>query len=399
MHSPQPRPAAPSVGILVAVSMLQPIGINMFVPSIPGMRVAFATDATTIQLTISLYLVATAVAMLVLGPLSDRFGRRPVLLVGLACFVVGSAAAAVAETMAVLLAARAVQAVGASAGLTLARAIVRDVYDRERSASVIGYVTMGMSVAPMLAPVAGGVIDEFVGWRASFWAMGLFGIAVMLAALPWLPETHVARGTAAGPRALLASFAELLRMRAFWIYTGAVSLASAVFYAFIGGATHVASTVLKLSPSVYGVYFILIAFGYLVGNYLSGRYAARLGLRTMINLGNLVSLASLAAGGALAALHVPHPLAFFGPLLFVTLGTGLALPSGMAGGISVRPDLSGAAAGLMGSLQVGLGALSTVAVGRLFDAGLLPGTAWFVLIPMIAFGIAAAAVGLAAPRG
>jgi len=399
MHAPLPRPAVPSIGILVAVSMLQPIGINMFVPSIPGMRVAFGTDATTIQLTISLYLVATAIAMLVLGPLSDRFGRRPVLLTGLFCFALGSAAAALAESMTVLLAARAVQAVGASAGLALARAIVRDVYDRERSASVIGYVTMGMSVAPMVAPVAGGVIDELFGWRASFWLMGLFGIAVLLAALPWLPETHATRGAAAGPRALIASFGQLLRTRAFWIYTGTVALASAVFYAFIGGATHVASAVLQLSPSVYGVYFILIAFGYLVGNYLSGRYAARLGLATMINLGNLVALVALAAGGALAALHVLHPLAFFGPLLFVTLGTGLTLPSGMAGGVSVRPDLSGAAAGLMGSTQVGLGALATVAVGQLFDAGLLPGTAWFVLIPMIVFAIAACVVGLAAPRG
>ena len=398
MHAPPSRPAVPSVGILVAVSMLQPVGINMFVPSIPGMRLAFATDATTIQLTISLYLVATAISMLVLGPLSDRFGRRPVLLIGVVCFIVGSATAALAETMPVLLAARAVQAVGGSAGLALARAIVRDVYDRERSASVIGYVTMGMSVAPMVAPVAGGVIDELLGWRSSFWTMAAFGVAVLLATVPLLPETRTAGG-AAGQKGLVASFGELLRTPAFWAYTGTVALASAVFYAFIGGATHVASSVLKLSPSIYGVYFILIALGYLIGNFLTGRYAARLGIRRLINIGNLVTLVSLAAGGVLAGLHVDHPLAFFGPLLFGTLGTGLVLPSGMAGGVSVRPDLSGAAAGLMGSLQVGLGALSTVAVGQLYDAGLMPGTAWFVLLPMIALAVAAYVVGLAAPRG
>jgi DHA1 family bicyclomycin/chloramphenicol resistance-like MFS transporter len=404
MHdTPERRTARkmPSIGILIAVSMLQPIGINMYIPSIPGMRVAFGTDATTIQLTISLYLLATALAMLVLGPLSDRLGRRPVMLGGLALFVVGSLVCVLAPNVWVLIAARVLQAIGASAGIALARAVVRDVYDREQSASMIGYVTMGMAVAPMVAPAIGGLLDESFGWRASFQAMTGFGVAVLAYAWVALDETNPRGGdsrAAVPAKRLIASFGALLATRAFAVYAGVATVASMVFFAFIGGAPHVSTTLLKLTPSAYGAYFALIAIGYIIGNFFSGRYAARLGLRRMIHAGNVVSLAGIAIAAAFALGEVLHPLAFFGPMLFLSVGNGLTLPSSIAGAVSVRPDLAGAAAGLTGSLQVGLGAVMTVVVGALSDADLLPGTAWFVLIPMLAAAVGALLVALAVPR-
>lgn len=399
MPSPSARPGpVPSIGVLIAVSMLQPIGINMFIPSIPGMRIAFATDATTIQLTISLYLLSTAFAMLVLGPMSDRYGRRPVMLCGLVLFVAGSVLASFASTIGVLLLARVIQAIGGSAGIALSRAVVRDVYDRERSASMIGYVSMGMAVAPMVAPAIGGAFDEQFGWRASFFAMTAFGVLVLVYAGIRLPET---RPTSTGTddfRSLLRGFGTLMRLRTFWIYAGTMTIASVVFFAFIGGAPHAATQLMHLSPKTYGIYFALVAIGYIFGNFISGRYAMRIGIRRMILAGNFLSMIGVVTLAAFAAADVLHPLAFFGTFLLSSAGNGMALPSIIAGAVSVRPELAGAASGLLGSLQVGMGAAATTLVGVLFDIGLMPGTAWFVVLPMLIAGIAAYALAWATPR-
>jgi len=395
---PSRPPAAPSTGVLIAISTLQPIGINMFIPSLPAMQRDFAVDTTTIQLTISLYLLATATIMLLLGPMSDRYGRRPVLLAGLAFFVAGSLLSAIAQSIGLLLLGRVLQAGGASAGIALARAIVRDVYDRERSASMIGYVTMGMAVAPMVTPAIGGLLDEGFGWRASFVAMTGIGAVVLAYAAVAMPETNLRRSAGGGLGALASGFRQLWRERAFRLYAGLAAVSSAVFFAFVGGAPHVAVAMMKLAPSVYGFYFAFVAAGYIVGNFLTGRYAARIGMRRMIVVGCVINLAGVVCAAAPIALGLLHPVAFFAPMLLVGIGSGLVLPSAIAGAVSVRPDLAGAASGITGSVQVGLGAVATTAVGAVTDAGILGDGAWAMLTPMLVFAAIALGFAARAPR-
>jgi DHA1 family bicyclomycin/chloramphenicol resistance-like MFS transporter len=399
MNSPSPVAiAAPPIAVLVAIAALQPVGINMFMPAIHVMRVDLDTDTTTVQLAISLYLAATAVGMLIHGPLSDRYGRRPVLMVGLVLYILGSLVCVFAPTIEVLLAARIVQAFGSSAGMTLSRAIVRDCFDRDRSASMIGYVTMGMAIAPAISPGIGGLLSEVFDWRATFAAMCVFGVGTFVFALLSLHETNPRAGTPIRIGAMLRSFSALLAIPAFWKFSGTAALASAVFFAFIGGAPHIAPTVLGISPAVYGAYSALLSIGYIIGNFLSGRYAARVGIPRMIHVGNLIALAALPLMGLAAVLEAHQPIWFFGAMVLVSIGNGVCLPSAIAGAVSVRPDLAGAASGLTGAFHISLGAAATVIVGALLDAALWPGTVWPVLAPMLVAGVLAVLTGQMIPR-
>ena len=192
----QPIDKPPRMALLIAIAAVSPLGINLYLPSMPGMARALGVDFTTIQLTLSLYLAAMAVGQLIIGPLSDRFGRRPVLLIGLTVFVIGSLICLAAQNVGLLIFGRVVQAFGGTAGITLSRAIVRDLYGRNQVASMIGYVTMGMAVAPMIAPTIGGVLETLFGWRASFAFLMVFGGLALLFAFWHLSETNRNRGSA-----------------------------------------------------------------------------------------------------------------------------------------------------------------------------------------------------------
>src|ERR687894_256859 len=286
--APQPTVRPAFIALLVAVSAVSPLGINMYLPSMPSMARAFGVDFTTIQLTLSLYLGAMAVGQLVIGPLSDRFGRRPVLLIGLLTFVVGSAICLLAQSIGVLIFGRIVQAIGGCAGITLSRAIVRDLYGRNQVASMIAYVTMGMAVAPMVAPTIGGVLEKLYGWRASFAFLMAFGGLALLFAFWHLPETNHNRGSAASPRQLMHSYVSLFRSRLFWGYTLTTGFISAVFFSFLAGAPYVMIELMWRSPAEYGFYSAIVPSGYILGNFASGRFAARVGPNPMILAGSLL---------------------------------------------------------------------------------------------------------------
>jgi len=199
------------IALLIAVSAVSPLGINMYLPSMPGMARALGVTFTTIQLTLSLYLGAMALGQLIIGPLSDRFGRRPVLLLGLVTFIAGSTICLSAQSIGILIVGRIVQAIGGCAGITLSRAIVRDLYGRNQAASMIAYVTMGMAVAPMIAPTIGGLLETFFGWRASFaFLIGFGGLALVFAY--WrLRETHHSRAGGEAARKILHGYGSLFR--------------------------------------------------------------------------------------------------------------------------------------------------------------------------------------------
>ncbi|NJM29033.1 MAG: multidrug effflux MFS transporter [Rhizobiales bacterium] len=354
----------PSFWILVAVSTIGPLALNIFMPSLPGLQRSFGISYGTAQLTLTLYLAGTALCQLFYGPLSDRVGRRLPLLGGMTLFVASSVLAAVAWNIETLIAARLLQAVGGSAGIVLARAMVRDVYDREKSASVIAYITMAFVVAPMIAPIVGGVLDQFFGWQASFWLLAILGASTLTAALFLLPETHTG-GTAT--LNFLGGAAQLFKIPRFRGYAFTLAFASGVFFSFLGGAPHVMIDVLKRTPVEYGLWFAAVSLGYMAGNFVSGRFTQAIGIDRLVLYGAVATL----SGGILCFLAaisgLLSPATLFVPMIFAAFGNGLTIPNATAGAISVDPRLTGAAAGWSGFTQMSFGALASQLVGSLQD--------------------------------
>ncbi len=350
---------APMLATLMIASALSPLAINIFIPSVTSIAGDFDVPPSTIGLGLSLYLAATAAIQLLAGPLSDRYGRRPVMIVGSVLFLVGTLMCIVAGSATVFLVGRIIQAASAT-GIALSRAIVRDVFDRARSASMIGYVTMGFAVAPMLGPAIGGHMDGAFGWRSVFWLLLVLGVLTLGLLVFDLSETNRDKGKPVFAQA--ASYGILAGSPAFWRYVGVSALTSAVFFSFLGGGPIIAGHVLDMTPAGYGMWFMLCAFGYIVGNFVAGRYSQRFGLKPMMVAGSLLSFSAplLTLGLFLAGLVTPATL--FAPMFVVGIGNGLALPSSTAGGVSVRPEAAGAAAGLLGAFQIGAGAAcSTIA--------------------------------------
>ncbi|TCD11815.1 multidrug effflux MFS transporter [Oricola cellulosilytica] len=361
-----PRPSILTLVLLTAVS---PLAINLFVPSMPSIAADLGAPYATVQLGLSLYLLMTAALQLVIGPLSDQLGRRPVIYAGMVLFLIGTAMCVFASNAAMFLAGRVFQAASAS-GLVLSRAIVRDVYPREKSASMIGYVVMGMAIAPMVGPAIGGFIDQISNWRMSFVALGAFGMIAICTALLTLPETNRFRG--APLRDQIASYRALLRLPLFWVYSGVAAFTSGIFFGFLGGGPAVSSVYLGLGPFFYGLYFAFCAFGYSVGNFLSGRFSERRGLERMMLDGALISVTGPLLTIVLFSAGLEHPLSFFLPLALVGVGNGMTLPNVTAAAIGLRPEAAGAASGLLGALQIGLGALASVAAGVIVGKTGLP---------------------------
>ncbi len=389
------RPAF--IALLIGVAGVSPLGINMYLPSMPGMARALGADFATVQLTLSLYLAAMAVGQLIVGPLSDRFGRRPVLLGGLLVFVLGSAVCLAAPSVGILIAGRVVQALGGCAGIALTRAMVPDLYGRDQAASMLAYVTMGMAVAPMIAPTIGGVLETLHGWRATFaFLTGYGGLILLLSAL-FLAETHRDRGGAGGVGRLLRSYPGLFRSRLFWGYALTNGFVSAVFFAFLAGAPFVVIELLGRSPAEYGAWFAFVPCGYILGNFATGRLATRFGPDRLILVGTLMLLASVGAMAAAFGAGVAHPAAMFCPMFFMGVASGLVLPSGVAGAVSVKPEVAGAAAGLSGSLQMAFGAAVAPVVGAALGATVWPLAG--IMAACAALAIACFVVGVGARPG
>jgi DHA1 family bicyclomycin/chloramphenicol resistance-like MFS transporter len=359
--------------LLTAVVGLGALSIDMFLPSLPAIATAFAAPPATVQLTVTLFLVAFAVAQLVYGPLSDRYGRRGVLIGGLALYTVAGLACAVAPGVGVLVAARVLQALGGGSGPVVARAVVRDLYDRDRAARVFSYMSMAQSLNPMLAPVLGGYVHEAFGWRAVFWVLA--GAGALLTALMALGvrETNVRRDpTALNPGQMGRNVGELLSDRSYLGYVMVNALMFGGQFAFISGSSFVLIGVLGVSPSAFGLCFGTVALGILTGTFLSGRFGGRLGLDQTIQVGTTLGagaglvLAGLAWSGVLTVAAVVAPMYVF------AVGLGLTLPNGMAGAIGPFPRMAGLAAAVAGFLQMTGSALYSMAVGHFFDGTARP---------------------------
>ncbi len=352
------------LAVLVAVSTLQPFAINVLAPATPGLTRSLGTDYATVQLTLTLYLVAVAVAQLVVGPVSDRIGRRPCILAGIVLFALGSLMGAIANEIGMLLAARIVQAIGGGTCFALARAVVRDSASKDQAASLIGYIATAMVVAPMVAPLVGGFLDAHFGWRSIFVAMLVLSGGVAVAAVPLLKET-ARKAQDSSFRAIMASYPALLRHRAFMGYALTLSFVTAAFFSFVAGAPYIVVNHMGHSPDVYGMYFVLNAGGYMVGNFLTGRFGQRIGSERLMRIGLAISLAAMIVEVAVVAVLPWTPLTLFLPFVLNGIGNGLTIPAATASALSVKPELAGTAAGLSGAAQLGFGALSAVLAGHL----------------------------------
>ena len=376
------RTTPPHIMTLILITGLAAMSLNIFLPSLPSMAAHFGVEYHVMQLSVSLYLAMTAFLQIFIGPISDRFGRRSVLLVSIAIFVVATFGAVLAPNFGVFLACRMLQAAIAS-GFVLTRAVVRDMVAQDKAASMIGYVTMGMSVVPMIGPVIGGMLDKAFGWQASFALLGIAGVGVL--ALTWGDLGETATNRAASFRDQARQYPELLKSQRFWGYCLASAFASGSFFAYLGGAPFVGTNVFRMDAATLGFYFGAPALGYLVGNFLSGRYAMRFGINKMALAGTVVNTFGMAILALLAAMGYENAPLFFGLIISVGLGNGIMLPSANAGLLSVRPALAGSASGLGSAFTIGGGA----ALSALAGAVLTPtsGTMPLILVMLITSAI------------
>ncbi len=350
---------------LVICAGLAALSLNIFLPSLPAMAAHFGTPYAMMQFAISGYIAGTALLQIIIGPLSDIFGRRPVMIGSIGILLLGTVICLVAPNVTVFMIGRLLQT-AIIAGFVLPRAIIRDTVPMDSAASMIAYVTMGMSLVPMVAPTVGGVLNDLFGWEANLVLMLGLGLFTLLLVSFDLGETNYKRVSSF--TAQFKAWPDLLRSRRFWGYTFTSTFSSGVFYSFLGGAPFIGTVIYDLSPTMLGVQFFLIAAGYMVGNFIAGRYTRRLGTMTMMISGSVVGLAGIAITAGILLLDVASATAFFAPVALTGVGNGLTLPSSNAGIVSVRPHLAGSASGLGGAITVGGGAaLSTLAASLLVE--------------------------------
>ena len=375
------------LALLVAMAGVSSLSLNILVPAIPGLAAKFAADPASVQLAVSLYLMGLAAAQLVFGPLSDRFGRRPVVLAGLALATIASTAAIFAVSIANLVSARIAQSLGASTGQTIGRAIIRDLYDREHAAAMIGLVTSVVVLMPMVAPLIGGILDTLFGWEAIFVFAAIVSFTVFAWAALALPETRKL-SPASGQRHFRADLAALAASPRFFGYALCAGLGSAPFFSFLGAAPHVVVTLLGRTSAEYGLWFFVPSIGFMAGNFAVSRLTARFGIDALIWWGiALTIIGCLLNVLVYVALPGWEMATIFLPQIVIGVGNGLLLPTSIAGAVSIRPQVAGTASGATGFIQMAIAAAAAQLGGNVIAHA---PDAMPMLLLMLMFGIATA---------
>jgi len=345
----------PQLVVFVAVSL---IGVAMYTPSLPAIATGLDTPVALVQLTMTVYLIGFAVAQLAVGALSDRFGRKPILVSGFALFIVASVACALAPDIDLLIAARLFQGLGASVGIVVARAIVRDRFGESDSARYMAYIGMAAGLTPMLSPMVGGLVQVEFGWRGVFYAMVVLGGLALLAAIFILRESHPPEGRiGAGLRTLGRGYLGLIRERDFIAYTVTSGMISAMFFIYLAAGPVVMIGEAGVRPDQYGFFALCMPTGYISGNFLSSRLLPRIGIHRGIVAGNIVALLGACAFFGIGLTGHFSIAAFVVPLAIVGFGNGITVPAAFAGAVGTNPKLAGTASGLTGFLQFAFAAL------------------------------------------
>jgi Bcr/CflA subfamily drug resistance transporter len=362
---------------LVLLSGLSVVSLNMFLPSLSNIAAEFqAGYGLLASMSIAGYAGMTTVLQLLIGPLSDRFGRRPVILVSLVIYILGSLGCLLATDVWTFLLFRTIQAAIIS-GFALSRVIIRDTEPAQKAASLMGYLSIAWAIAPMLAPMFGGALDLLFGWRANFIAFLVFGAAVL--ALCWFDLGETNKNPSETFTKQFKSFPSLFRSWPFWGYSLCMAFSMGALYAFLAAAPLVATAVLRMSPATLGIYMGSTAAGFILGSFVSGRFAAHYPLTTMIVAGRVVAFAGLTVGLGLLLAGIVHEFSLFGSCVFLGVGNGISMPSSNVGAMSVRPELVGSAAGLSGALTGAGGALMSGITSTVLNEA----NAAFVLLGMM----------------
>ncbi|TPK48828.1 multidrug effflux MFS transporter [Mesorhizobium sp. B2-5-4] len=374
------EPAAPPRLItLILLSALAVLPVNMILPSLPNIAATFQADFALVNLSIAGFAIITALIEAVGGAISDRFGRRLVVLASLSIFVAASIGCALAPNIGIFLLFRAMQAcIGPCYSVALV--IIKETSGEREAASKFGYLAMGWALAPMVGPLFGGSLDELFGWRSSFIVFAILGAAALALSVREIRRTATPLSRSNGN--CVASYGLLLRSARFWAYTLCMACSMGVLYVFLGGAPLIVGDALGGSSMKLGFYMGLVPTGFILGSYLAGRYASKISLSATLVFARLLTCAGLLVGLVLSSFGTTHVLALFGPCVFIGVGNGLTMPAANSGALSVQPDLVGTAAGLAAAVRIGGGAL-IASIAGLFLADSAPALFSMMLVSAV----------------
>lgn len=379
-----PRSGAAVNLLLTGLVAFQAISTDLYLASLPTMVQVFATSEATVQLTLSVFLLGSALMQLAYGPISDRFGRRPVLRVAIALYVAASLACAMAPTIEALIFFRLMQAVGSCAGVTLGRAVARDLYSPVVAARVLAYMASAMAIAPIIGPMLGSWMTVHLGWQANFLFLAGFGAICLIGLYTLLDETNLHPDPhAIAPKRILANYLSLLGDRVYLGYALAVTLAYCGIFSFISGSSFTLIDVLGLPTEYFGFCFGAAAAGYSIGALTAGKLIQRFGIERMVTAGTLISAVFGVLGAALAWAGIANVWAVLLPFIVVMAGIGFTLPAGIAGAIGPYPRMAGAASAMVGFLQLGIAAAVGVGVGQILDGTTRPMTSAVAVVSVI----------------
>jgi DHA1 family bicyclomycin/chloramphenicol resistance-like MFS transporter len=367
MQAPPPSPTRLFSLALAFTALITPLAVHIFLPVIPAVKAELALSDAQAQFTFSIALFTMAFATLVYGSLSDRFGRRPVLLTGLVLFLIGSAISALAQTVGTLALGRLVQAAGAGCGMTLVRVIARDAYRAEHLVRSIAYLTMFYTLGPMVSPFVGGLLIDTLGWRAVFGFALLAGTAITVAAYAGIPETRPPRDAAAGDSGIVRAYGTLLRNPAFTALVLQSGFNTGAFMTLASASATMMKELLHRPSTEFGLYFLLFPVGFLLGNLVSSRVGNRASNETMVLIGAMLAMTTIMVQACLLLSGIVTPITIFLPGFFLTMAQGIALPYAQVGAMAIFPALAGTAAGIGVFMQNFCGAIFTQIYGLIAD--------------------------------
>lgn len=358
------------LGSLIAFG---PLSIDMYLPAFPRLQSVFATDEQGVQLTLSLFVVGYALGQFIHGPISDRIGRRPVLIAGIGIYAVTSALCATATSIEQLIALRFLQAFGASVGTVLGRAIIRDLHSGSEAARMLSLTLMGVSVAALVAPLIGGQVLRYADWEAIFHLLGLIGVGAMVLAWAMIPETLPPERRRRTPMTnIVRDCLVILRHRHAVGYMVCGALSFATMFAQLSGTPFVYITLHGVAPEHFGWLFAANIIAVMAGSWLNSRLVVRYGLRAMMTLGMMVALAGGAGLLLTAATGFGGLVGIVVPIMVMMAPHNLINANAGAAALEHFPDLAGTASALLGFIRFGAGAVSGAAVGWFYDGSALP---------------------------
>lgn len=370
------RPQSLAITLLLAALAAFPaLSTDLYLPSLPELERVFHADVSQVQLTLSVFLAGYAVAQLVYGSLSDRFGRRPVLLAGISVYFVATVACAFAPSIKMLIIARFLQAFGACSAVVISRAVVRDIHGPSEAARTLAYIGSAMALAPMIGPILGGYLTVWYGWRSNFVVLAVFGGLSLLAVTLMLGETNEHKDAQALRVGRIASyFVELLRHRTYLGYVLTASMMFSGLFAFLSDSSFVLIQVLGVPVEQFGLYFAIIVLGFMAGTQISARLVMRYGIDNILRIGTGIGMVAGVVLAGLGWAGIAHVASVIGPQFFFMVGSGMVMPNGMAGAVGPFPRMAGLASAVLGFVQMGIAALVGAAVGHLHDGTVVPMT-------------------------